>query len=365
MTASNLFIGIMSGTSLDGIDVALVTIDNNQTQFIAGYACKFSNELQEKLLTLIQNPVCHLAELGEISTRLGIEYANAVNSLLKQQQISNKDIVAIGCHGQTVFHAPNASPGFSWQLVNASVLAERTEISVVHNFREMDLALGGEGAPLVPLFHQSLITDTAHNWVFLNIGGIANVSLINEQPLLGFDTGPGNTLIDLLTSHHFNLAYDKNGDIAKRGRVCQQTLQAMLADPYFKRKAPKSTGREYFNQAWLGKFTLNQLAPEDAVATVTELTALTIANALQSNPVSKLVVCGGGSLNGFLLSRLAFHLASWHLVTADEIGLNSEYMEAMAFAWFAYRTINHQVSSAKAVTGARKDAILGQITFIQ
>jgi anhydro-N-acetylmuramic acid kinase len=365
MTASNFYIGIMSGTSLDGIDVALVKITDNQTQFVAGYSCAFSGELKTKLTKLVEEPMCHLADLGEISINLATEYANAVNTLLREQQISNSQITAIGCHGQTVFHAPNAATGFSWQLVNASVLAVATGISVVHNFREMDLALGGEGAPLVPLFHQSLISEQAQNWVFVNIGGIANISLVSERPLLGYDTGPGNTLIDLLTLQHYQLSYDKNGDFARAGKVCQQTLTTMLNDPYFSRKAPKSTGREYFNHAWLTRFNIDQLSPNDTLATVTELTATTIAHELTEKPAGHLVVCGGGSLNSFLLERLQVQLNNWQLVTADEVGLNSEFMEAMAFAWFAYRTLNHQVSSAKAVTGASRDALLGQITFIR
>ncbi|WP_372766739.1 anhydro-N-acetylmuramic acid kinase [Pseudoalteromonas sp.] len=362
------YIGIMSGTSLDGIDIALVEIINNQTRLIASLETPFTPNLKQQISSLITLKKCDLSEIGATSHQLALEYADAVNRLLTQEKLAPSQIKAIGVHGQTVFHHPFGQYAHSLQLVNASVLATKTGIDCVHNFREMDIALGGQGAPLVPLFHQSLRTRlpvdlTAQALVFANIGGIANLSLCDENELLGFDSGPGNTLIDSFTKKVFDKEYDFNGALARKGKINKTLLKAMLNDPYFSAEIPKSTGREYFNLSWLELFAeFKNLSPYDTLATLTELTAITLTQSLLSKS-GLLVLCGGGAKNSLLVERIQSHLPNWRITNSNEFGISADFMEAMAFAWMAYRTLNNLPSNAPTVTGAKKSAVLGQITF--
>lgn len=362
----DLFIGVMSGTSLDGIDVALVRIEQGNTHLIASLATPFTAKLKNVLTTFITDQHCTFASFGQVSMMLANEYAIAINTLLHQQSIDSNLISAIGVHGQTVFHQPDAPYPHSLQLVNASVLAEKTGITCVHNFREMDLALGGQGAPLVPLFHQRIakqINQTMDSLVFANIGGIANISMTMEGQLVGFDTGPGNTLIDSYIQHALGHDFDPGGEFAKQGQINHHFLQAMLADDYFSQPAPKSTGREYFNLKWLNQFKeYEQLNTLDILATLTELTAMTLGQFLKSGS-GTLALCGGGAKNTFLKQRIAYHLPRWHICNSSELGIDADFMEAIAFAWFAYRTINQLTANEPSVTGAKKSAVLGQITF--
>lgn len=365
---SSLYIGIMSGTSLDGIDIALVEINNNQTRLIASLETPFTSELKQQLASLITSKTCNLASIGTLSYQLANEYADAVNQLLLENKFTPSAITAIGVHGQTVFHQPNSLFPHSLQLVNASVLATKTGIDCVHNFREMDIALGGQGAPLVPLFHQSLrsqlpIDLPEQPLVFANIGGIANLSFCDESNLLGFDSGPGNTLIDIITKKRFDKEFDKNGALARKGKINTALLDEMLNDPYFLSDIPKSTGREYFNLYWLESFSAYaNINGYDTLATLTELTAITMTQTLTAK-TGLLILCGGGAKNAFLVERIQFHLPHWRIASSDEFGISADFMEAMAFAWMAYRTLNNLSSNAPSVTGAKKAAVLGQITF--
>ena len=366
-TDLNLFIGIMSGTSLDGIDVALVSIENNQTKLISSLETPFTPTLKTELTKLITDQQCHLSKIGELSHNLAIAYSKAVNQLLGKANIESNQIAAIGLHGQTVFHSPNTQPAFSLQLVNASVVAEMTGICCVHNFREMDLALDGQGAPLVPPFHESLCNQLKvsdeDNLVFVNIGGIANITLSQNNTLTGFDSGPGNTLIDSFAQKYCGVDFDSNGEMAKQGTINKALLNALLKDDYFSQPKPKSTGREYFNLDWLTSFEeLDTNAKYDVLATLTELTALSIAEHLYETK-GTLALCGGGAKNGFLVERIAHHLSQWHVCSSDSLNINADFMEAMAFAWLAHRTLNKLPGNAPSATGAKREAILGQITF--
>lgn len=370
-TKSDYYIGIMSGTSLDAIDVALVSINDNKTLFISAVEVPFEKSLRSQLLTLCTDGNIHLRMLGELNVKLSLAYADAVNQLLGQQNIDALQVTAIGCHGQTVFHAPEGEFPFSMQLLNASVLTANTGITTVSDFRSMDIALGGQGAPLVPTFHQSLIANN-NNAVFLNIGGIANVSLIGEESLAGFDTGPGNILIDSWMQQKFGLNYDDKGTLAKQGKVITPLLENMLADDYFVKEGAKSTGREYFNMGWLLKHLSNysemsfdkRISDEDVLATLVTLTAQTIANALKHLSNSVVYVCGGGVKNTYLLEEIGRLLPNCRVTTTAALNVDPDYVEAMAFAWLAYRCINKQSANDCRVTGASKPAILGQITQV-
>ncbi|AIY66532.1 anhydro-N-acetylmuramic acid kinase [Pseudoalteromonas piratica] len=365
---SSLYIGIMSGTSLDGIDIALVEITDNQTRLIASLETPFTPSLKQQLSSLITSKQCDLATIGDLSYQLADEYANAVNYLLNENKVSASAVTAIGVHGQTVFHHPESNYPHSLQLVNASVLAVKTGINCVHNFREMDIALGGQGAPLVPLFHQSLRPQLAielpeESLVFANIGGIANLSICDKDNLLGFDSGPGNTLIDIIVQTRFEKEFDHNGALARKGNVNSAFLEAMLTDPYFQSEIPKSTGREYFNLSWLASFEeYANINAYDILATVTELTAITMTQTLKAKS-GLLILCGGGAKNALLVERIKSYLPKWRVASSDDFAISADFMEAMAFAWMAYRTLNGLPSNAPSVTGAQKAAILGQITY--
>lgn len=382
-----LFIGIMSGTSLDGIDVALVDI-NSQTniQLMATQTYPFSESLRSDLTTLL-SPAPHAFQfIGEMTQRLTLAYASAVNALLESQSLSPLDITAIGCHGQTVWHAPDANTPFSIQLHNPALLAVNTRINVIDNFRAKDLALGGQGAPLVPTFHAALLMpypkDIAQR-VIINIGGIANITVLPasfasndlfDGDLIGFDTGPGNTLLDTWCLTHTGKPYDANGQWANTGRVLPDLLSNMLNDPYFSLPYPKSSGREYFNPAWLAQFHVQQYAPADIQATLVALTAQSISAGIQqvtsthtnpNVPVSKeWLICGGGVHNDVLMHALQVSAPdNIKVMPLETVGINSDALEAMAFAWLAFCFETGLTANAPSVTGATQQTILGSKTF--
>jgi anhydro-N-acetylmuramic acid kinase len=273
--------------------------------------------------------------------------------------------MAIGCHGQTVWHEPQSDAPNTLQIGDNNQIAAATGVTVIGDFRRRDMALGGQGAPLVPAFHQALLMDSVERRMVLNIGGIANLSLlIPGQPVRGFDTGPGNMLIDAWIWRNKGLPYDKDAAWARSGQVVPALLELMLGDPWFALPPPKSTGREYFNLSWIEQQLQRfpALAPQDVQATLTELTALTIAQQVQLNDgCDRLLVCGGGSQNPLLMARLATHLSGTEVGTTDEAGISGDDMEALAFAWLAFRTLNGLPGNLPAVTGAREMSVLGAI----
>ena len=279
----------MSGTSLDGVDAVLVSFDNNTPTILSSYSHPISKELKHKLIKVTQ-PCWQgsIEQIGILHQQLGQLFANASNKLIKQSNVDPKDIHAIGSHGQTIWHQPKGEFPFSLQLGDANVITEATNITTIADFRSRDIASGGQGAPLVPAFHLSALSHPKLNRVILNIGGIANVSILpshkSNSPVLGFDTGPGNGLIDAWIHSHKNINFDKNGNWAKSGSIQTKLLNILLADPYFSLPPPKSTGKEFFNLSWLKNTLKNELRnqkPEDIQATLTELTAKTIIDSIK------------------------------------------------------------------------------------
>ncbi|WP_254849597.1 anhydro-N-acetylmuramic acid kinase [Thalassotalea sp. PP2-459] len=382
---ANLYIGIMSGTSVDGIDVVLAKIADNRSELIGGYSCDFDASIRTEILTVCQNTHYSIEALGQLEVKLAKSYAKAVQQLLANYHIERSQVRAIGCHGQTVLHNPFGEHPFSMQLVNANVLAAETGITCVTDFRGMDLAFRGQGAPLVPMFHQSLFesstdsSDFSVNTALLNLGGIANLTLINQDLLTGFDTGPSNILLDSWMQTKFSQPYDEDGKVSLSGQVNKPLLATLLADDYFSLPHPKSTGREYFNLAWLNQ-KLEQhslsckISDADIMATLVELTAISVTNELnqainvESNPEfqssGNLLVFGGGTKNIALMRAISRLLPLWNIETTESIGIESQYMEALAFAWLGYRCITGQVANAPSVTGALQATILGQITQV-
>lgn len=358
---ANLFIGIMSGTSLDGIDVALCTFEDTSCQLISTQFMPYPADTKVALLAL------HVPSENELETsillgnQLARLYAEAVNKLLTAAQKTANYITAIGCHGQTIRHRPEL--GFTLQIGNAALLAELTGISVVSDFRSRDIAAGGQGAPLVPAFHQAIFGNTNKNRAIVNIGGIANVTVLAKNgDVLGFDTGPGNMLLDSWAKLRLGKDYDANGAWAATGVVLNTLLSNMLAEPYFMLPPPKSTGRDLFNDHWLKQHLLYpHLRSQDVARTLVALTAHTIYDAIALIDIDEVYLCGGGAHNALLVASLKELLGDRLLATTDALGVGVDWVEAVAFAWLAKQTVENKPSNLPAVTGAKGLRVLGAI----
>ncbi|OOF61585.1 anhydro-N-acetylmuramic acid kinase [Rodentibacter pneumotropicus] len=365
------YIGIMSGTSLDGVDIALVDFSLSKPKLVASDFTPMPNDLREKITTLVQSGETTLKQLGMLDHQLGLLYVDCVNHFLQSRKFPAEQIQAIGCHGQTIWHSPLGRFPFTMQIGDMNLLAARTGITTVGDFRRKDMAFGGQGAPLVPAFHQAVFFDPNYATVVLNIGGISNVSLlIPNQPVMGFDTGTGNTLLDQWIEKHLGIPYDKNGEWAATGQINEVLLDNLLEESFFRQPPPKSTGRELFNLSWLEQkiqnITTNSTAllPQDIQATLVEFTVSSIAaslNSIDTTLPKRLLVCGGGAKNKFIMQRLANSLPNWEIYTTNKFGMDADYVEAAAFAWLAYRRINHQTGNLPDVTGAQRAVGLGAI----
>jgi len=371
-THSKYFIGLMSGTSLDGVDAVLVEFSKDQINLVASHNHSIPENLRSLLLHCTQpNWKGSLVEIGTLSQRLGHLFADASNTLINKSNFDKNQITAIGSHGQTLWHQPLDDFPFSMQLGDANIIAEKTGISTVADFRNRDIAAGGQGAPLVPAFHKSLFADKTKHRVLLNIGGIANITVLPSddnlsEKTLGYDTGPGNGLIDAWVSKHPNVTSAKNGVWGRSGDIIPTVLRLLLEDRYFDLPPPKSTGKEVFNLSWLETRLgdlITQYKPEDIQATLTELTAKSIANEIKQNaPKSEeLFVCGGGIHNSFLQERLKHHLPDIAIESSKALGVDPDWMEAIAFAWLAKRTIDGKSANLPSVTGANGYRVLGAV----
>ncbi|MDF1878166.1 anhydro-N-acetylmuramic acid kinase [Sulfurimonas sp. SAG-AH-194-C20] len=360
MKNSNTFIGVMSGTSLDGVDVALCEITNEKCKLLSSYEHPFDADLKKEILEMIAGKTT-LKSLGELDYKLGSLFADAINTFLKKENIEASSIRAIGLHGQTLWHSPEGDYPFSMQLGDANIVCAQTQIQTVADFRRMDIANGGQGAPFAPAFHKFLFANLGKNVAVLNIGGMANITILDEE-VLGWDSGCGNVLLDYWMSQTQLKPYDKDGEFASSGTVDETLLKLMLEDAYFIKKAPKSTGREYFNALWLEEKLNNfaHLSEKDVQRTLLELTAKSISNDLKDRDISTLIVCGGGAKNTFLMQRLKeFHCCE--IKRSDALGVDSDALEAMAFAWFAYKRVNAESVELCSITGAKKTSQLGAI----
>jgi anhydro-N-acetylmuramic acid kinase len=361
---ADLYVGVMSGTSLDGADVVLVDLADSGIELLARRNTPFPDELRRDLDQIIVDPQTSTGALAGLDRRLGLFYAEAVLQLLRDAGRCAAEIIAVGNHGQTVFHDPDREHSATLQLGDPSSIAALTGITTVAHFRQLDMAHGGQGAPLACAFHQRFLASPDESRAVLNIGGIANVTLLRPgEPVLGFDTGPGNTLMDVWHHHHGRGDFDDQGRWAASGRIHPQLLDRMLADPYFARAAPKSTGRELFNLKWLSRLLTEvpQLAPEDVQATLAELTAESIARVFSGAGTQRILLCGGGVHNRHLRRRLNALTGRAILQDTDELGIPADWLEAMAFAWLAHARLNQIPGNVPSVTGARREAVLGGV----
>lgn len=363
-----LYLGMMSGTSLDGVDTVIMDFSHTRPQMVACGFTAMPDALRASLAALCLRGEVTLRELGELDHRLGHLYAQSAQDLLLSSGINAADIRAIGCHGQTVWHSPQGEYPFTLQIGDANVIAARTGITTVADFRRKDMAYGGQGAPLVPAFHHVLFADPQQLTVVLNIGGISNISILQQgAPTRGYDTGPGNVLLDAWIERHLGLSFDQNAEWAQQGHIHTPLLQHLLDDAFFSQPAPKSTGRELFNLTWLfAKLeAFPDVAAPDVQATLVAFTAASIRDELLKLPLSQqnkvLLVCGGGAKNPLLMARLSDMLPDWAVGTTTASGLDIDYVEAAAFAWLAYQRLHNLPSNVPAVTGATKAIPLGVI----
>ena len=359
------YLGLMSGTSVDGIDAVLVELsDPRSLRVLASRRHPIPPPVRLAIQELMQPGANELDREGELDVALGQLFAEAATAVLATAGQASAQVRAIGSHGQTVRHRPRAPHPFTRQLGNPSVIAERTGITTVADFRMRDMAAGGEGAPLVPAFHDWLFRGPGVNRAIVNIGGIANASWLpgdDQAPVIGFDTGPGNTLLDQWIARHRGDACDRDGAWGASGRVLDRLLELLLADEYFSRPAPKSTGREHFHLDWLGRHLQGNEQPADVQATLAELTARSIALALQAFPAQEIYLCGGGAHNRDLVRRLDHQLDGVRLATTASLGLDPDWVEAAAFAWLAHRTLAGKPGNLPSVTGAGREVVLGGI----
>ena len=368
---SELYVGLMSGTSLDGVDVAIVDFAEFPPALRYCSTTPYSASVRDRLLELCRSQITSLDKLYSLDAELGEIYAGVANAALTKAGIAANKIVAIGCHGQTIRHSPDSAMPYTAQIGDPNRIAVLTGIPTVADFRRKDIALGGQAAPLAPAFHRFLFRSSEEDRAIVNIGGIANISYLpadQDKAIIGFDTGPGNTLLDYWTEQHRNASFDEGGIWARSGTVNADLLERMMnSEPYFHQPAPKSTGTEYFNPDWLTTFldetTEDSLTSVDIQATLVELTAITIARAIQALPskVRNCYLCGGGARNQFLLERLAQALPDCAVATTTALGLDPDFVEASAFAWLARERINLRVGNLPAVTHAQQASILGGI----
>jgi anhydro-N-acetylmuramic acid kinase len=364
----SLYIGLMSGTSMDGIDAAMVQFGDRRCRVIATYSHQYAEELRTALLSATRDPErCTVDMVGRLDNWVGESFRDAALNLMTEAATDADKIVAIGSHGQTIRHQPRIDRPFTFQIGDPNIIAAGTGVTTVADFRRRDLALGGEGAPLLPPFHHWLFADSDSNRVVLNVGGIANITILpaGSDEATGFDTGPGNTLLDAWIQVSKGQKFDRDGGWAKSGKISSELLNLLLRDPYFALPPPKSTGFEYFNLMWLRQALseIGDIAAADVQATLCALTARTVADAIGNHApaTDELLVCGGGIDNSELIRWIASALPAIQVHSTADFGLEPDWVEAAAFAWLAKRCLDGEYGNLPAVTGASRAAILGGI----
>lgn len=367
---NELYIGLMSGTSMDAINAALIDFSDSRTRMIGTYKKKLPDDLRNALSQLCQPGINEIERMSECDHKLGHLFADATLKLLTKYRVCHKQIRAIGSHGQTIRHRPLSAYPFSLQIGNPNIIAEKTGITTIADFRRRDIACGGEGAPLVVAFHEFVFGNQDRHRVILNLGGIANVTKLpakNQGIILGFDTGPANALLDSWIKRHLQRNYDKNGVWSKSGICNLHLLKTLLNDSYFKKAPPKSTGREYFHLDWLQNYLnqFNSLAPQDVQATLLALTTHSVIQAIKKfcGKVDEIVLCGGGTKNLALVKQLTQlgKKVGFKVISSSALGLHPDWIEAAAFAWLAKQSLHRLPGNAMKATGAKHPAILGGI----
>jgi anhydro-N-acetylmuramic acid kinase len=367
MPTPEIYLGLMSGTSIDSIDVAAMTFTGGKLQLLGTHAEPIPDLLKQQIVDLCQPGKDSVQLLCETDNQLGELFSKAALALMHTENIRPNQVAAIGSHGQTVRHSPpksGATP-FTQQIGDANIIAARTGCNVVADFRRKDMALGGHGAPLVPAFHKTLFSDAESNRVIANIGGISNITALPiGGSCYGFDTGPGNLLLDVWCAKHTGNGFDDRGSWGATGQACHKLLDQLMAHPFISQAAPKSTGREMFNLAWLEQqLSDSSLTAEDVQATLVSFTAQSLAGAINtlSESVDEVYICGGGVFNDQLVAQLQTALGSTPLHSTQKLGLDPTWVEACAFGWLARQRLHHQPGNLPSVTGASRETTLGAL----
>lgn len=358
----SLYIGLMSGTSMDGIDAALV--DTTSNTLLYGITKQYSAPLKKRIDAVIRGEDLNLASLAQLNTLIGREFAQATLELLERAEVAAKDVVAIGSHGQTLEHDAFASIPYTVQSGCGHTIASLTGITVVADFRTRDLVHGGQGAPFAPLYHQELFGASKEPIAVVNIGGIANITLLSpKNTIKGWDIGPGNCLMDAWISYHKQQSFDADGWWASEGEQIPLLLNQLLRDPFLSQNPPKSIGKEYFSLAWLDEYLKKEYAPVDVQQTLLALTAHTIATTILHAPdlIRQVYICGGGAHNRSLMDKLSELLPGISVQSTAQVGVSPDFMEAMMFAWLAAQTLNNKPVDLSAITGSDKPIVLGAV----
>ena len=358
----SIYIGVMTGTSYDAIDVSFITI-NEKVNLEFFHSIKIPKKNQTEIKNLIESSEISLSSLGKINKEIGEMYSRAIEKSILLSGVQKKDIKSIALSGQTVWHEINRGKGFSMQLGDPNIVAADLNIPVIDNLRGMHIAIGGQGAPLVPEFHHNIFYKKNKKSLVVNIGGISNFTYIkNKNDFFGSDIGPGNALMDAYCQKNLDRPFDKNGSVAAKGIVLQKELKRLMSLKFFDEPFPKSTGKELFNYELIGKTLLSE-SPKDILATLTEFTATSILAAVQKNNISPhdVVICGGGVKNKFLVERIS-ELLNISVTTSEDEGFNSQAIESMAFAWFGFRRLNNIQSIVQISNKISKKALLGTLT---
>ncbi len=363
---ADLYIGLISGTSMDGIDAVVTSFGEAGIELLASLSHPYPEPIRSDLAHAVANPAsCNVDEIGLLDASVGVCFREAAQKVIKEAGISAADVAAIGSHGQTIRHQPDAERPYSIQIGDPAAIAQGTGVVTVADFRRADIAAGGQGAPLVPPFHQWLFGRADRHRVVLNIGGIANVTILgaHNAAVTGFDTGPGNTLLDRWTAMHRQEAFDRGGAWAAGGEPVEALLETLLSYDYFERQPPKSTGLEEFNLDWLMSLGALDHDAQDVQATLCELTAHSVAADIKryAPETEELFVCGGGAHNAELLRRLGRNLPATNIETTAVAGLDPDWVEAAAFAWLAMRRVQNLPGNLPGVTGASRNCVLGAI----
>ena len=365
------FIGLISGTSMDGIDAALVDFSSGAPELVEKHEHPWPDDVRQQLLAVRDLPDDKLHTLRDFDIQLGEFFAEATLKLLDKAGIGADEIIAIGNHGQTIRHRPEIEQPFTLQIGDAQTLANITGIRVIDDFRSADVRAGGQGAPLAPAFHEAIFRNSQTDIGVLNLGGFANLTLLPadpDLPVTGFDTGPASTLLDVWMLKTQNQPFDKNGDFARSGEINNALLAQLLSDDYFEQSPPKSTGFELFNLDWLNaRLDHHQLSDADVQATLCELSARSVADAVKrfAPEISQLLVCGGGVHNVYLMERIQTHLPSCKVESTKTQGLNPDFIEAMLFAWLAKCRLDNEVIKLSSITGASQNGLAGEITEVK
>lgn len=369
VSSSEIYIGLMSGTSLDGVDIAIVDFAKHPPTLLHCATWPYEESLRQQIREITMSGSANLDSLCQLDAELGNTYADIVKQSLESTKLDIAKIHAIGSHGQTIRHSPDTNLPYTLQIGDPNIIAAKTGITTVADFRRKDIALGGQGAPLAPAFHRFMFSSASSDRAIINIGGIANITYLPADPeseVIGFDTGPGNTLSDYWIRRHQGATWDENGKWAETGNIIGDLLDTLLSnEAYFQRALPKTTGTEHFNPNWLLPQLPPGLAAEDVQATLIELTAISIARGIDQLPSApaECFLCGGGVRNSYLIERLQQATPNTQVLSTSQLGLDPDYVEAVAFAWLAKQGMHRQVGNLPTVTQARSEAVLGGIYF--